>query len=86
MGGAERYLVSGELSLVLWLVSVGGPRLATLTLAALIVLVVHPVLRKAAAYDPQLSRVFFAQLKYQPFYPARAALGSRPLLPRPWPT
>jgi type IV secretory pathway TrbD component len=72
LGGAERPFVAAELALVLWLVGEGGPRAATLLVAALIVISVHPFLQKAAAKDPRLSQVLVAHLRYQSFYPARA--------------
>jgi type IV secretory pathway TrbD component len=86
LGGAERPFVAGELALVLWLVGQGGLRWASLLLAVVIVVFLHPFLRKAAALDPLLSQVLLHHLRYQSFYPARPHHGaSTPPIRRRWP-
>jgi type IV secretory pathway TrbD component len=69
--GAERPLVILEATLLASLLSI-GIRALTLLLAAAIVLVVHPLLVRAAKADPQAFRIYARSLHYQDFYPARA--------------
>ena len=56
----------------------GGLHWYTVTISALLVTVGHWALVQAANFDPQLSRVYVRHIRYQDYYPARAAISGPP--------
>jgi len=78
LGGVERELAVLEGTSLAALIFSMGFRLAPLTLAALIILVVHPLLRLAAKHDPQMLRVFSRHTFYASYYPAQAHPNAPP--------
>lgn len=66
LAGAEREMVLIEIFFTTL-----GPRLATLAVLSGLALVVHPLLLRAAKYDPDLAKVYLRHIRYRRFYPAR---------------
>src|SRR2546427_140608 len=78
LAGAERELVLMNGTLIAALIFGVGFYWASLTMAVLLATVGHWGLTRAAKHDPQLSRVYVRHIRYQEYYPARAAVQSLP--------
>jgi type IV secretory pathway TrbD component len=82
IAGVERRFAILEGGLLAVLLLAIGFHVQTLTLAAIVVFVVHPLLQKAAKRDPQGFDLYVRSLRLQSFYPAQAHPGA-PTLERP---
>src|SRR5438874_9256322 len=78
LAGAERELVLVNGTIIAALVFGVGFHWASLTMAILLGTVGHWGLTRAAKHDPQLSRVYVRHIRYQEYYPARAAVQAPP--------
>ena len=74
LAGAERELVLMNGTIIAALIFGVGFHWASLTMAILLATVGHWGLTRAAKHDPQLSRVYARHIRYQEYYPARAAV------------
>jgi type IV secretory pathway TrbD component len=86
--GVERPVVAIEATLVAALLFGVGPHLATLIVAALVLLVIHPTMAWLTARDPQVTEVYLRSRAYADYYAPhasaatrRAALRVRPSVP-----
>jgi type IV secretory pathway TrbD component len=82
IAGVERRFAILEGGLLAVLLLAIGLHVQTLTLAALVVFVVHPLLQKAAKRDAQGFDLYVRSLGLQSFYPAQAHPAA-PTLDRP---
>ena len=78
LAGAERELVLVNGTLIAALIFGVGFHWTSLTMAILLATVGHWGLTRAAKHDPQLSRVYARHIRYQEYYPARAAVQAPP--------
>ena len=78
LAGAERELVLLNGTLIAALIFGVGFHWASLTMAILLASVGHWGLTQAAKHDPQLSRIYVRHIRYQEYYPARAAVDAPP--------
>ena len=78
LAGAERELVLVNGTIIAALIFGVGFYWASLTMAILLATVGHLGLTRAAKHDPQLSRVYVRHIRYQEYYPARAAVQAPP--------
>ena len=78
LAGAERALVLVNGTLIAALIFGVGVHWASLTMAALLATLGHWGLTRAARHDPQLSRIYVRHVRYQEYYPARAAVQAPP--------
>src|SRR5438552_2092172 len=78
LAGAERELVLVNGTIIAALIFGVGFHWASLTVAILLATVGHWGLTRAAKHDPQLSRVYVRHIRYQEYYPARAAVQAAP--------
>src|SRR5216117_1794319 len=78
LAGAERELVLMNGTLIAALIFGVGFHWASLTMAILLCTVGHWGLTRAAKHDPQLCRVYVRHIRYQEYYPARAAVQAPP--------
>src|SRR2546428_5573957 len=78
LAGAERELVLVNGTIIAALIFGVGFHWASLTMATLLASVGHWGLTRAAKHDPQLSRVYVRHIRYQDYYPARAAVQAPP--------
>ncbi len=76
LGGAERDLVIIETSVIVALLLGVGFHLSSLGLALFLGTVGHRILVWIGRQDPQATRVYARHRRYQPFYPAAAAVGA----------
>jgi type IV secretory pathway TrbD component len=83
MAGVERGLVIVEATLVTALVVMGGLDWRTLSVAALLAVVLHPALAWATRADAGIAEVYVRSLGAQDFYPAAASWRARPAPVRP---
>ena len=74
LAGAERALVLVNGTLIAALIFGVGVHWASLGMAALLATLGHWGLTRAARHDPQLSRIYVRHVRYQEYYPARAAV------------
>lgn len=75
--GVERPVIAFEATLVAGLVFSVGPHLATLLIAAIVVLVLHPTMVWLTARDPQITEVYLRSRAYADYYAPHASLASR---------
>ena len=78
LAGAERALVLVNGTLIAALIFGVGFHWASLGMAALLATLGHWGLTRAARHDPQLSRIYVRHVRYQEYYPARAAVLAPP--------
>ena len=78
LAGAERELVLVNGTLIAALIFGVGFHWTSLTMAILLATVGRWGLTRAAKHDPQLSRVYVRHIRYQEYYPARAAVQAPP--------
>ena len=78
LAGAERALVLVNGTLIAALIFGVGVHWASLGMAALLATLGHWALTRAARHDPQLSRIYVRHVRYQEYYPARAAVLAPP--------
>ena len=78
LAGAERPLVLVNGTLIAALIFGVGVHWASLGMAALLATLGHWGLTRAAKHDPQLSRIYVRHVRYQVYYPARAAVKAPP--------
>src|SRR5438034_1618080 len=78
LAGAERELVLMNGTIIAALIFGVGFHCASLTMAILLATVGHCGLTRPANHDPQLSRVYVRHIRYQEYYPARAAVQAPP--------
>ena len=83
MGGVDRGLVIVEATLVTALVVMGGLDWRTLSVAAALVLVLHPAMAWATRADAAIAEVYVRSLGAQDFYPPVAGWRARPAAVRP---
>lgn len=81
--GVERPVIGLEATLCFALVLGAGPSLATLGVAAVVMLVVHPVMAWLTAKDPLATEVAVRSRAYADFYAPHAALRGHQPRPRP---
>jgi type IV secretory pathway TrbD component len=60
-----------------------GFHIATIALAVFYVTVVHAVMVRLAAQDPQISQLYIRSLGGRDYYPAHSALNARTMVVRP---
>lgn len=84
MLGVERELAVIEATLIASLTLGLGGNLLGIGLAAVIVVVVHPLLLLATKNDPQMVRVYARHLRFRLFYPALAHPDAPAPRPTPW--
>lgn len=80
--GVERQVIAVEATLVAALLFGVGPHLATLAVAAVVLLAVHPTMVWLTARDPQVTEVFLRSRGYADYYAPHAAVASRARPPR----
>ena len=80
--GVERQVIAIEATLVAALLFGVGPHLATLLVAALVLLVVHPTMAWLTARDPQVAEVFLRSRAYADYYAPHASASARRAAPR----
>ena len=78
LAGAERALVLVNGTLIAALIFGVGFHWASLGMAALLATLGHWALTRAARHDPQLSRIYVRHVRYQEYFPARAAVQAPP--------
>jgi type IV secretion system protein TrbD len=78
LAGAERQLAIGNWITAAALILGSGLHWYTIALGIFLVTVGHWALVQAAKYDPQLSQVYIRHVRYQDYYPARAAISAPP--------
>ena len=78
LAGAERALVLVNGTLIAALIFGVGVHWGSLGMAALLATLGHWGLTRAARHDPQLSRIYIRHIRYQEYYPARAAVLAPP--------
>jgi type IV secretory pathway TrbD component len=83
MAGVERGLVIVEATLITALVVMGGLDWRTLSVAALLVVVLHPSMAWATRTDSAIAEVYVRSLGAQDFYPPVAGFRARPAAVRP---
>ena len=83
MAGVERGLVIVEATLVTALVVMGGLDWRTLSVAALLVVVLHPAMAWATRAASGIAEVYVRSLGAQDFYPPVASWRARPAPVRP---
>ncbi|HYL06657.1 MAG TPA: VirB3 family type IV secretion system protein [Thermoanaerobaculia bacterium] len=83
MAGVDRGLVIVEATLVTALVVMGGLDWRTLSVAALLVLVLHPAMAWATRADAAVAEVYVRSLGAQDFYPPVGSWRARPPAVRP---
>ena len=82
--GVERVVLGLEATLCVAVLSTGGLTVAALSVLALIVFAVHPVMVWVTAKDPQATEVYVRSRRYADFYAPHAA--PRALAPKPRPS
>lgn len=80
--GVERQVIAVEATLVAALLFGVGPHLATLVVAAVVLLAVHPAMVWLTARDPQATEVFLRSRGYADYYAPHAAVSARARSPR----
>ncbi|HVR08655.1 MAG TPA: VirB3 family type IV secretion system protein [Thermoanaerobaculia bacterium] len=83
MAGVDRGLVIVEATLVTALLVMGGPDWRTLSVAVLLVLVLHPAMAWATRADAAVAEVYVRSLGAQDFYPPVGGWRARPPAVRP---
>jgi type IV secretory pathway TrbD component len=83
IGGVDRGFLILEATLVTALVVLGGIAWVTLSLAALLVLVLHPSIAWATRLDPEIGIVYVRSLSGQDVYPPVGGLAARPAAVHP---
>jgi type IV secretory pathway TrbD component len=83
MAGVERGLVIVEATLVTALVVMGGLDWRTLSVAVLLIVVLHPAMAWATRGDSAIAEVYVRSLGAQDFYPPVASWRARPAAVRP---
>jgi type IV secretory pathway TrbD component len=83
MAGVDRGLVIVEATLVTALVVMGGMDWRTLSVAALLVLALHPAMAWATRADAAIAEVYVRSLGAQDFYPPVGGWRARPPAVRP---
>jgi type IV secretory pathway TrbD component len=83
IGGIDRGFLILEATLVMALVVMGGLAWTTLSIAAVLVGVLHPSIAWATRIDPEISVVYVRSLSGQDFYPPVGRLGARPAAVHP---
>ena len=78
MAGVDRGLVIIEATLVTALVVMGGLDWRTLSVAAVLILVLHPAMAWATRTDSMIAEVYVRSLAAQDFYPPVASWRARP--------
>jgi type IV secretory pathway TrbD component len=78
MAGVDRGLVIIEATLVTALVVMGGLDWRTLSVAAVLILVLHPAMAWATRTDSMIAEVYVRSLGAQDFYPRVACWRARP--------
>ena len=78
MAGVDRGLVIIEATLVTALVVMGGLDWRTLSVAAVLILVLHPTMAWATRTDSMIAEVYVRSLGAQDFYPPVASGRARP--------
>ena len=82
MAGVDRGLVIIEATLVTALVVMGGLDWRTLSVAAVLILVLHPAMAWATRTDSMIGEVYVRSLGAQDFYPPVASWRARPVAVR----
>jgi type IV secretion system protein VirB3 len=80
--GVERQVIAVEATLVAALLFGVGPHLATVAVAAVVLLVVHPAMVWLTARDPQVTEVFLRSRGYADYYAPHPAVPARARPPR----
>jgi type IV secretory pathway TrbD component len=75
--GVERQVIAVEVTLVAALLFGIGPRLATLIVAGVVLLVVHPILTWLTARDPQVTEIYLRSRAYEDYYAPHGDVASR---------
>ena len=83
MAGVDRGLVIVEATLVTALVVMGGLDWRTLSVAAVLVVVLHPAMAWATRGDAAIAEVYVRSLGAQDFYPPVGSWRARPAPVRP---
>ena len=83
MAGVDRGLVIVEATLVTALVVMGGLDWRTLSVAAALVVVLHPAMAWATRADAAVAEVYVRSLGAQDFYPPVGSWRARPAPVRP---
>lgn len=83
MAGVDRGLVIVEATLVTALVVMGGLDWRTLSVAALLVVVLHPAMAWATRADAAIAEVYVRSVGAQDFYPPVPSWRARPAPVRP---
>ena len=78
LAGAERELVLVNGTIIAALLFGVGFHWASITVAILLETAGHWGLTRAAKHDPQMSSVYVRHVRYQDYYPARAAVRAAP--------
>jgi len=78
MAGVDRGLVIVEATLVTALVVMGGLDWRTLSVAAVLVVALHPAMAWATRADAMIAEVYVRSLGAQDFYPPAASWRARP--------
>lgn len=78
VAGVERGFVIVEVTLVTALLVMGGLDWRTLSVAAILVLILHPTIAWATRADAQISQVYVRSLGAQDFYPPAGSWRARP--------
>ena len=78
MAGVDRGLVIIEATLVTALIVMGGLDWRTLSVAAVLILVLHPAMAWATRTDSMIAEVYVRSLGAQDFYPPVASWRARP--------
>ena len=80
--GVERQVIAIEATLVAALLSGVGPHLATLLVAGVVLLIVHPAMVWLTARDPQVTEVYLRSRAYADYYASHATVAARRRPPR----
>ena len=84
--GVERPVIALEGTIAAALVFTVGPRLVTLAVIVVIVLVIHPAMAWATSRDPLATAIYVRSLRWRDYYAPHGTLRTRgrvnPTLPR----
>jgi type IV secretory pathway TrbD component len=81
--GVERVVLGLEMTLGVAVLTTGGLTLASLSVVALVVFAVHPVMVWVTAKDPHATEVYVRSRRYADFYAPHGAPWEQSPRPRP---
>ena len=81
--GVERQVAGVEATLCFALLFGARLSIATVSLVAVVVLVIHPIMVWLTAKDPEVTQIYVRSRRYDDFYAPHSTLWLTPRAPRP---